>query len=242
MQVFVNGSVVRALDLVLTLILIPIALLVSAPFLILKVLCDGRPLFYNSRRVGRGGVEFTVYKFRTMVADSDFIRAELGKLGRKGFEVIPTSSPVYTRIGRIFERFQIVEFPQLMNVLKGDMSLLGYRPLPQTHCTQLEEELGPLMVEMRHRHKPGITGLTQLIGKSGLTNRERVAAEIAFSRFLYGPTRFHALAGLYVLVIVETLLAVVVKKHLFTRYIWNRVRTRHSQDEASVELTEPLVK
>jgi len=234
--------IVRALDIISALILLPIALIAAAPFLLLKVMCDGRPLLYNSRRIGRDGAEFTVFKFRTMVADPAFIREELAKLGRKGFEVIPLESPVYTRVGRLFERFQIVEFPQLVNVLRGEMSLLGYRPLPSTHCKQLEEELGAVMIQTRHRCKPGITGLTQLIGKSSLTNRERVSVEIAFNRFLYGTTNSWRVALIYLLVILETLFAVVLRRHPFTEYVWRQVRSCTIRDEASVEVAEPLVK
>ena len=166
-------------------------LILVAPFVVsliiilsfFKLVLDGRPLFYNSERVGKNGISFRVFKFRTMVNDPEFIKNEIAKLGREGFEAIPLSNVVYTSAGRIFERFQLVEVPQLLNVLKGEMSLIGYRPLPVSHLKTLEKTIDPNLLTDRSMHTPGITGFAQLSGKFNLSNKERIQIEIAEGDF-----------------------------------------------------------
>ncbi len=176
-------SMKRFLDLFLVFVTMPLWLPLLITLGFLKLLADGFPLFYLSKRIGRDGVPFTVYKFRTMVHDPEFIQDQISRLGRVGFEAIPLDNPVYTKAGRIYERLQLVELPQLLNILKGDMSLIGYRPLPKSHTTALGQVLGSDRVAQRHRGAPGITGFAQLSGKSMLNNQARLEIEIAEARF-----------------------------------------------------------
>jgi lipopolysaccharide/colanic/teichoic acid biosynthesis glycosyltransferase len=176
-------STKRFLDVCLVVLAMPVWLPLLAIIGLLKFAADGSPLLYLSQRIGRGGEPFTVFKFRTMVDDPEFIQDQISRLGRIGFEAIPLNSPVYTKAGRVFERLQFVELPQLLNILKGDMSLIGYRPLPKSHVDVLGQTLGRDAVLRRHTYAPGITGFAQLSGKSLLTNESRLEIEIAEADF-----------------------------------------------------------
>jgi len=198
----------RFLDVVLVLLALAVWLPLLLTIGLVKFMADGSPLLYLSQRVGRGGVPFTVFKFRTMVDDPNFIKEQISKLGKVGFEAIPLDSPVYTRAGRVFERLQFVELPQLFNVLKGDMSLIGYRPLPESHVSALEQSLGSVSVARRHTYAPGITGFAQLSGKSELSNQSRLAIEIAEANF-FAASSARACAKAYFGVLLGTLVYVV---------------------------------
>lgn len=116
------------------------------------------PVIYSAWRVGHKGRRFRCYKFRTMVADADARKDQLRHLNeREGATFKIANDPRITRLGRFLRRFSIDEFPQLINVLKGDMSLVGPRPHPQADFDQYRlEDLRRLDVW------PGITGLWQV--------------------------------------------------------------------------------
>jgi exopolysaccharide biosynthesis polyprenyl glycosylphosphotransferase len=140
----------------------------------LAILLDsGRPVFFRQRRAGRDGEPFTMLKFRTMVADAEERLPELidlEKLEQPAFKI--RDDPRVTRIGRTLRRSSADELPQLINVLRGDMSLVGPRP---------EEESVVAMYDERQRArlaiKPGLTGPMQVYGRSDLTFEERLAME-----------------------------------------------------------------
>jgi lipopolysaccharide/colanic/teichoic acid biosynthesis glycosyltransferase len=124
-------AVKRGLDILLAASI----LLVSSPVLalvaLLILLLEGRPVIYVSRRQVSAGRTIPVYKFRTMVRDATSRKYRLKeRFMRDGFLDIPRSCEVYTPIGRVLERLQIVELPQMVNVLFHGMSLIGNRPLP----------------------------------------------------------------------------------------------------------------
>lgn len=148
----------RPIDVVLSVI----ALAVFAPvFLLVAVavkLSSPGTVIYASERVGRGGRTFRCYKFRTMVANADALKASLQHLNHRDRVLfkIP-NDPRTTRLGRFLRKYSLDELPQLWNVLKGDMSLVGPRP--------------PLASEVKHYERehlrrldalPGITGLWQV--------------------------------------------------------------------------------
>lgn len=140
---------------------------VSVLLLLSPVLCaialgllmtSGRPLIYSQQRVGRSGESFKIYKFRTMTRD-----AEPGEPVRATHD-----DPRRTPLGRILRRSSLDELPQLWNVLKGDMSLVGPRPERPTFVESLTEELP--WYRYRHRIRPGITGWAQAHGLRGNTS------------------------------------------------------------------------
>jgi exopolysaccharide biosynthesis polyprenyl glycosylphosphotransferase len=157
------------------------ALLICSPlFLAIAMaiwLGDSGPAFFRQTRVGRDGRAFTVYKFRTMVRDAeqrkhqlvahnDFAGGVLFKMRR---------DPRVTRVGAWLRRYSVDELPQLINVLKGDMSLVGPRPaLPQ------EAALYGDHVRRRLAVKPGITGLWQVNGRSDLAWDEAVRLDLRY--------------------------------------------------------------
>ena len=120
------------------------------------------PVIYRSLRVGKYGREFDCLKFRTMVAGSDALKESLGRLNeRRGPFFKIADDPRVTRFGRFLRKYSLDELPQLWNVLKGDMSLVGPRPLPVEDCAQYTSE---------HRQRldvtPGVTGLWQVMARA----------------------------------------------------------------------------
>ena len=155
--------------------LLPFLLLVA--FLIL--LFEGRPVFYKSRRCIAGDKSITVYKFRTMAKDARSEKYDLHRrFMRDGYLDIPLSCEVFTPIGRFLERTQMVEVPQFLNVIAGQMSLIGNRPLPLENV-----ELLKVHEHWRKRFDSpaGISGIAQIVGKLNLQPAERLALESAYS-------------------------------------------------------------
>jgi exopolysaccharide biosynthesis polyprenyl glycosylphosphotransferase len=137
------------------------------------LLDTGPPVFFRQRRAGRDGEPFTMLKYRTMVADAEERLQELvdlKKLEEPAFKI--PDDPRVTRVGRFLRRASLDELPQLINVLRGDMSLVGPRP---------EEEAVVALYDERQRVrlavKPGLTGPMQVYGRGDLTFEERLAME-----------------------------------------------------------------
>lgn len=123
------------------------------------------PVFYISQRCGRKGKIFNFYKFRSMVNNADSYKEALRhKSEVKGPIFKIRSDPRITRLGKILRKYSLDEIPQLINVLKGDMSLVGPRPFPVDESQKVENKYIP-----RLNIKPGITGLAQIKGRSDLS-------------------------------------------------------------------------
>ncbi len=166
----------RSLDIVgafvLTVLMVPVFLVFA--FLIWKE--DHGPVFFRQSRVGRGGRDFTCWKFRTMVVDAEDQMARwetedpvlLARYCESNFKL--QADPRVTRIGVWMRRNSLDELPQLFNVLLGDMSLVGPRPL-------LHRELPNYgaVISLYERVRPGITGLWQISGRSHTTFAERIS-------------------------------------------------------------------
>ncbi|NXY97258.1 sugar transferase [Streptomyces sp. BR123] len=134
------------------------------------------PAFYRQERIGRDGVPFTMWKFRTMVVDADRLRAELaGANENDGLMFKIRRDPRVTRVGRLLRRTSLDELPQLLNVLTGQMSLVGPRPpLPEEVARYDEVELRRLTV------RPGMTGLWQISGRSDLSWDETIQLDLQY--------------------------------------------------------------
>lgn len=167
----------RSIDILCSLMAL---ILLSPLFLIvafLIVLEDGRPVLYVQRRVGINGREFDFYKFRSMRRDADRIKEQLLEQNESGDGVIfkMKKDPRVTRIGRFLRRFSVDETPQFVNVLKGDLSLVGPRP-------PLPSEVREYSLEDRKRlHvKPGLTCLWQVGGRSDIPFEQQVRLDLQY--------------------------------------------------------------
>ncbi len=175
-----NRWIKRAFDIVVAAPL----LLILTPGLLCAAIClwirEGRPVFFLSMRHIGLRRSVPVIKFRTMVRDAGSAKYRLTeRFMHEGYLNVPADCEVYTRTGRILERFQIVEFPQLINVLIHGMSLVGNRPLPKDNLDLLAQF--PAW-ECRFDSPAGITGISQLVGKFGLTPIQRLELESLYGR------------------------------------------------------------
>jgi lipopolysaccharide/colanic/teichoic acid biosynthesis glycosyltransferase len=168
-------TIKRAIDLLLCLMVAPLA----APLLLLLMLLvyidSPGPIFFSQLRTGKGGHRFRMYKFRTMVPNAEELKltyAHLNELTWPDFKI--TDDPRVTRIGRILRKTSLDELPQLLNVIKGDMSLVGPRP------TSFSPETYRLWHTERLEVVPGITGLWQVHGRSNLDFDDRLKLDIAY--------------------------------------------------------------
>jgi exopolysaccharide biosynthesis polyprenyl glycosylphosphotransferase len=152
-----QARVKRALDLAIG----TVALIVSAPVMAVIAFIirrDGGKAIFKQQRVGHNGVPFTVYKLRTMVMNAESLLEQLQKQNeRTGPLFKMKDDPRFTRIGKFLDATSLNELPQLFNVLKGNMSLVGPRPALQREVEQFNDRL-----LLRHRVKPGMTGLWQV--------------------------------------------------------------------------------
>lgn len=141
-------------------------LVLASPILLLAAVAvklqDGGPVFFRQVRIGRGGSEFTLLKLRTMVPDAERRLVDLARANqRHGGPLFKLDrDPRRTAVGRILERASIDELPQLVNVLRGEMSLVGPRPALPSEVEEFDEEL-----RGRQSVPPGITGLWQVEGR-----------------------------------------------------------------------------
>jgi exopolysaccharide biosynthesis polyprenyl glycosylphosphotransferase len=151
---------------------LPVWLLIAAAIRI-----DTRgSIFFVDRRIGVGEREFGMLKFRTMVADAAARQPELETENEAGGALFKIrEDPRVTRVGRFLRRFSLDEIPQVLNVVKGEMSLVGPRPLPLRDYRLLEE-----WHRARYRVLPGMTGLWQISGRSGLTFDDLVRLDFTY--------------------------------------------------------------
>jgi exopolysaccharide biosynthesis polyprenyl glycosylphosphotransferase len=166
----------RTFDLVgsalIVLVGLPLWLLIA-----LAIKLDSRgPVLYVDRRVGVGEREFGMLKFRTMVADAAARQSELEEANEASGALFKIrDDPRVTRVGRVLRRFSLDELPQLGNVLRGQMSLVGPRPLPLRDYELLED-----WHRARYLVLPGMTGLWQISGRSGLSFDDLVRLDFAY--------------------------------------------------------------
>ena len=154
----------RALDLIVaSLALIVTAPLLAAAAILIKLESRG-PVFYRQRRVGLGGEAFELWKLRTMVPGAETMGA--------GIYVVE-GDPRITRTGRLLRRFSLDELPNLVNVLKGEMAIVGPRPTVQEQVDRYTERQ-----RRRLEVKPGITGWAQINGRTSLPWPERIELDV----------------------------------------------------------------
>ena len=174
----------RAVD--LAVVLIALLVLVIPMLLVALVIRVGTPgpALYRQQRIGRGGQPFTMYKFRTMrVGGSDAQHRELIARELRGEDTSVggswkiDSDPRVTRLGSILRRTSADELPQLINVLRGQMALVGPRP-----CLEWEKEMFPPKYAGRFDVPPGLTGLWQVSGRSTMGTLEMLELDLTYVR------------------------------------------------------------
>ena len=153
----------RLLDFLVALIALPFVLLVIicvAPFIYFT---DKGPVFYNAKRVGRNGRPFKMFKFRSMYVNSPDLR------NADGSTFNSNNDPRVTPIGRFLRKTSVDEIPQLLNVLKGDMSFVGPRPI----LTGVKPDDYDEVLKKRSQVRPGITGYAQAYYRNSITEQEK---------------------------------------------------------------------
>jgi lipopolysaccharide/colanic/teichoic acid biosynthesis glycosyltransferase len=166
-------------------------------------LSDGGPAMFCQTRVGRHGKTFKLYKFRSMVIDAEASRHEhlADNVNHGGLLFKVDNDPRITTVGRLLRRFSIDELPQLLNVVRGDMSLVGPRPLP------VDPDEFDVAAQIRHKVAPGMTGLWQVSGGNALPYADMVDLDLT-----YVTTRS---MGLDLVCLARTLPALIVRRSAY---------------------------
>lgn len=159
-----------------------VALILLSPLLLVVALAilieDGRPILFRQERVGRHNQTFPLYKFRSMHkdADTEFHRQHVLKAVNGDASLRPVDDPRITRVGSIIRRWSIDELPNFWNVIRGDLALVGPRPLVVYEA----DAIGP----EHHRRfsvRPGVTGLAQVSGRLDMSHEERLDLDVTYA-------------------------------------------------------------
>ncbi len=171
-----SGAVKRSLDILISgsalLVCLPVFAVIA---LMLKIEGQGGSIFYGGQRVGRNGMPFSCWKFRSMQPDSDHVlqaylkKHPLLKRHWEKFRKLPNDPRVVSRTARIIRKFSLDELPQLWNVLVGDMSLVGPRPMLPEEAHYFGSRI-VYYISVR----PGLTGLWQVSGRNSTSFKHRV--------------------------------------------------------------------
>ena len=159
----------RALDIALSVIALPfvgLAIAILAPFIYFE---DKGPIFYNAPRMGKDYKPFTMYKLRSMKVNAPDLVMEDGSTYNGA------DDPRMTRVGAFMRKTSLDELPQFLNVLKGDMSIIGPRPDLERECELYEGDEGRKL-EVR----PGITGYAAVYGRNSLPWKQRLALDVYY--------------------------------------------------------------
>ncbi len=162
----------RILKRTMDIIISAIALIITSPFMLIAALAikldDGGPVFFKQNRITKDGKIFNVLKFRSMIVDAD-------KDGAKKAEV---GDDRITKVGKIIRACRLDELPQFINVLKGDMSIVGPRPERIENVYEYSKEYPEF--ELRHKVKGGITGYAQLYGKYNTSPKDKLNMDLIY--------------------------------------------------------------
>jgi len=200
----VQDKILRIFDIILSFAAILILLPLMGIIALLIKFEDGGPVLYIQERVGYLGKRFRLIKFRSMVKNAE-------KIG-SGLYIDGENDPRITAIGKFLRRWSLDELPQLLNVIKGDMSLVGPRPgMPFQLKEYTERQKKRLLV------KPGVTGWAQINGRNSLSWPERIELDLWYIKYRSIP--------LYFKILLKTIPAVINPRGLYgerEKYLFNR--------------------
>ncbi|WP_058486639.1 sugar transferase [Defluviitalea phaphyphila] len=162
LQIIIKHILDKIIAFILLIIMSPIFLLIA---LGIKLTSKG-PIFFIQKRVGKDGKDFFIYKFRTMVTNAE-------KMGTGIYT--EENDPRITRIGKILRKTSLDELPQLINIIKGDMSIIGPRPTLRYQV----EKYTPYQMQ-RLKMRPGVTGLAQVNGRNSLPWAKRIEYDVEY--------------------------------------------------------------
>lgn len=173
-----RSVVKRSADIMVSLVCLPALAIVGTLIAVVIRLDSPGPVFYRQERVGKGGRRFTMYKFRSMFRDADKMLDDLNRLNEAEGPVFKIrNDPRITRVGRFIRKTSLDELPQVINVIKGEMSLVGPRPpIPREVEKYSAYQMGRLAVI------PGMTCLWQIQGRSEVSFDEWVELDLEYIR------------------------------------------------------------
>ena len=203
----------RAIDILVSLVALPFVLLVIAVFAPIIFFTDRGPVFYNAERLGRKGKVFKMYKLRSMYVNSPNLR------NADGSTYNGEDDPRVTKVGRLMRKTSIDEFPQFLNVLLGDMSLIGPRPHLTTNYKgyDLLDEPHQRRLEVR----PGVTGYSQAYFRNSITSEQKMANDVYYVEnvsFLFD-----------VKILLHTVLSVLKRENIYVSQEAQPVETKKEE-------------
>lgn len=211
LPVIYRKFVKRLLDILLSLIALPffgILCLVLVPAILLQ---DGRPVFYISPRLGKNGKVFQMFKFRSMLNNAPDIRLEDGSTYNA------EDDPRVTPLGRLLRKTSLDEIPQILNVLRGDMSFVGPRPdLPGQRELYEQEDIKKLDV------LPGITGYSQAFFRNSIEWKERLKLDVYYAE--------HVSFILDIKIMYQTFATVLTRKNIYVKPQQNAEQPEQNQN------------
>jgi lipopolysaccharide/colanic/teichoic acid biosynthesis glycosyltransferase len=169
----------RQLDIILSIVgilfLLPLLLMIA---ILIKLDSPG-PAFFRQQRIGKNGKIFLIYKFRTMIKNAEELKEDYEKFNEADGPVFKIrKDPRFTRVGRFLARTGLDELPQLFNVLRGEMSFVGPRPLPIREAGKIEEKIKKL----RESILPGITSSWVILGSHDLSFKKWMELDAEYVR------------------------------------------------------------
>ncbi|WP_236628093.1 sugar transferase [Sporolactobacillus terrae] len=185
-----------------------IGLVLTSPiFLVISLLylrgSQKGPVFFRQKRIGQNGIPFHIYKFRSMVVDAENVLKANRNLYHKylenSYKLEPEEDPRITKIGRFLRKTSLDELPQLINVIKGEMSLVGPRPVVSEELNEYGEDKDLFLSA-----KPGLTGNWQVCGRSEIEYPERCNVELYYVR--------HKSFAFDLKILFKTVMTVLAKK------------------------------
>ena len=186
----------RLLDIIISIVILPIIvilIIIISPFIVAD---DGLPIFYNAKRIGKNGKLFKMYKFRSMKNNAPDIRLADGSTYNG------QDDPRVTKVGKFLRSTSLDEFPQFLNVLKGDMSLIGPRPDPEDWLEKYPEDVKIFLTV-----RPGITGYSQAYYRNSASAELKMKNDVFYAK--------NCSFMLDLKIIVKTTLSVLGHKNLY---------------------------